>query len=459
MAAKHLLLGASLAVLAGSVSAAPFPAPTTPLAGTEIVPCIQSHGYKNCTVNNVVQNVTADFKSKSLAVSANNPIPGTGSAPLYIQNNSGDNIDGQNLGERIWIGSSPTATPAAHGAVAFTIGIDNLASRGGGGIWAFNTVCNQYSVGDGGSLSINHCQENDFTQSQAAVSPIDPLGGGGPVSHGLELEASANGTASAHNPQVALWISSAKQAGNSATDTMLYGSVVSRAEHGGYAVEDFTSDTHYGFDTGSFIDASHQSARVLYVTGGTHNNYIDISGVTSVAGSTFIHGPSGVDATLFNSNLADHTFGFTMDSGSGSGQNAYFGWSDRATEKWRAQKDPTNNLDIVNVADGKTLLSFTLHDHISMSTAAVPVITSCGTNPSAVSGSDTSFHFTTGTGSPTACTITFGQTYSANPTALVVDSSKVAQLTSYTISSSALVLTLTGTGGDIIEGHVFDVSP
>lgn len=96
-----------------------------------------------------------------------------------------------------------------------------------------------------------------------------------------------------------------------------------------------------------------------------------------------------------------------------------------------------------------------LSAHLSFGSANVPVISACGTSPSAVTGSDTAGRFATGTGSPVSCTITFAKTYATAPIVLVVDSSATAHLTSYTIGTSTIVLTLTGTGGDIINFSTF----
>lgn len=82
-----------------------------------------------------------------------------------------------------------------------------------------------------------------------------------------------------------------------------------------------------------------------------------------------------------------------------------------------------------------------LGDHVALAGAG-PVISSCGTTPT-VAGSDTAGEVTTGTGSPTACTITFSAAYAAQPYCLLEDRSALANLTSYTVSTSAIVVTNT----------------
>lgn len=79
--------------------------------------------------------------------------------------------------------------------------------------------------------------------------------------------------------------------------------------------------------------------------------------------------------------------------------------------------------------------------HLS-STGAAPAVTSCGTSPT-IAGSDLAGEVTTGTATPTACTITFNVAYSAQPYCLVTDRSTLANLTSYTVTTAAIVLTTT----------------
>jgi hypothetical protein len=281
--------------------------------------------------------------------------PGGSRAPFYVQNDTGSNLAGQDLGCQVWIGNNPTATPAANNAIACTFAIDNLSGRRE--TWALNLVCNQLAADRGGALGINHCQENNVTQSFPAVTPVDPLGGSGAVSHAFEAVASQNTSGTVFNPQIAYWAWSADPAG--AADSWNFGYVATRVRHGGFAVEDYDGDSSYGFDVCAFCDYSRQSERVLFVSGGHHNNYIDISGVSAIAGSIFIHAPSGFDTNLFNSNLGDHTFGLTVDSGASASQNAFVALSDRGVEKWRLLKDMSNNFDLTSSESGLRVLQVT----------------------------------------------------------------------------------------------------
>lgn len=79
--------------------------------------------------------------------------------------------------------------------------------------------------------------------------------------------------------------------------------------------------------------------------------------------------------------------------------------------------------------------------HVAM-TGASPAVSSCGTSPSII-GSDSAGEVTTGTATPTACTITFAVAYAAQPICDVRDRTVAANITSYTVSASAIVVTNT----------------
>lgn len=56
--ARNLLLALALLLSPIMARAQPYPAPNTPLTGSEIAPCIQNHGYKNCTTREIAQSLT-----------------------------------------------------------------------------------------------------------------------------------------------------------------------------------------------------------------------------------------------------------------------------------------------------------------------------------------------------------------------------------------------------------------
>jgi hypothetical protein len=89
-----------------------------------------------------------------------------------------------------------------------------------------------------------------------------------------------------------------------------------------------------------------------------------------------------------------------------------------------------------------------LSNHLWASGTA-PALTSCGTSP-AISGSDLAGQVTMGTGSPTGCTITFHAAYTSTPYCTVTWQSILAS-EGYSVSTTAITLTQTGTSSDIVN--------
>lgn len=78
-----------------------------------------------------------------------------------------------------------------------------------------------------------------------------------------------------------------------------------------------------------------------------------------------------------------------------------------------------------------------------------PTISSCGTSPT-VSGSSLAGLVVTGTGTPSSCTITFNAAYAAEPYC-IVQAKVAAQLVSYTVSTTAIVVTTSGVNNTNLE--------
>jgi hypothetical protein len=78
----------------------------------------------------------------------------------------------------------------------------------------------------------------------------------------------------------------------------------------------------------------------------------------------------------------------------------------------------------------------------SQQTSGTPAISSCGTSPAVTTGStDYAGTITTGTGTPTACTITFSVAYGAAPACVVTSRTAPATSTpAYTVSTTAITL-------------------
>lgn len=80
--------------------------------------------------------------------------------------------------------------------------------------------------------------------------------------------------------------------------------------------------------------------------------------------------------------------------------------------------------------------------HMGFSGTA-PALSSCGTSPTLLSGSnDVAGEITTGTGTPTTCTLTFALAYAATPSCAVSPQALFATF-SYTVSTSAISITTT----------------
>jgi hypothetical protein len=96
------------------------------------------------------------------------------------------------------------------------------------------------------------------------------------------------------------------------------------------------------------------------------------------------------------------------------------------------------------------------NQHAGFYSAAVPVVTSCGTgSPAIVAGStDASGAVTIGT-SATSCTVTFRIAYTNAPFCTISDQTLLANLTSYTVSATAIVLTMTSNSGNQVDYHCF----
>lgn len=76
-------------------------------------------------------------------------------------------------------------------------------------------------------------------------------------------------------------------------------------------------------------------------------------------------------------------------------------------------------------------------------TGTLPVVSSCGTSP-AITGSDVGGTVTVGSVSATSCTVTFQIPYEATPSCLISSESSLTTAPSYTISTTALVVSDVG---------------
>lgn len=88
--------------------------------------------------------------------------------------------------------------------------------------------------------------------------------------------------------------------------------------------------------------------------------------------------------------------------------------------------------------------------HFQFGGNIAPAITSCGTGSPSITGADNAGVVTIGT-TATACTITFHTAFGATPVCVLNDQTALVNLTSYTVSTAALVLTMAANSGNLIS--------
>lgn len=97
---------------------------------------------------------------------------------------------------------------------------------------------------------------------------------------------------------------------------------------------------------------------------------------------------------------------------------------------------------------------FRLRDgHAVSLTAAVPTLSGCGTSPS-ITGTDMAGRITLGTGSPTACVVTFNKAYTTNAPACTAgneDSNTATRIPKVTTSTTTMTLTATFSASDHLQ--------
>lgn len=89
--------------------------------------------------------------------------------------------------------------------------------------------------------------------------------------------------------------------------------------------------------------------------------------------------------------------------------------------------------------------------HLLTKDVGVPALTSCGTSP-AISGSDSAGEVTTGTGTPTSCTLTFSAAF-ANSPYCVVSAQTLASLTAYAVTTTTITFTTSAVSSLKIDYH------
>lgn len=104
---------------------------------------------------------------------------------------------------------------------------------------------------------------------------------------------------------------------------------------------------------------------------------------------------------------------------------------------------------LASTASGFNIVDISTTGHLNSQTITGSTVTSCGTLPN-ISGSDVAGIITTGSGSPTACTLTFAKAFSSTPTCVV---NADANITPYISSRSASAYTWTFSSA-LNSGHL-----
>lgn len=174
--------------------------------------------------------------------------------------------------------------------------------------------------------------------------------------------------------------------------------------------------------------------------------------------SPFISGilvPSGTVSDTAFRNDASLVYGVDLDRGTYSGA-AVVGSSmiggkvaaSNLTFKSTSGAGTTDFIDLLVGNNGSRGIRINTTSHTRW-TATAPALTSCGTSP-AITGNDVHGTVTMGTATPTGCVITFAIAYATAPTCRVTWRTNIASM-QYTVSTSAITLTQTGTSSNLID--------
>lgn len=149
-------------------------------------------------------------------------------------------------------------------------------------------------------------------------------------------------------------------------------------------------------------------------------------------------GVQNVVAGTSNTAGANWTFTGSQSTGTGAGGSIIFKTSP-------AGSTGTTQNTLV------TAMTIDQNGHVSH-TGTAPTVGTCGTSPSVTANSsDMAGELTTGTGTPTACTLTFGKAFTNAPFCTIVDRTGLANLTSYTTSTTNFVITTSAASSQKIE--------
>lgn len=180
--------------------------------------------------------------------------------------------------------------------------------------------------------------------------------------------------------------------------------------------------TAQSMDTGSFNTVNGAAAAINFTSASSNAlfGFNTGNGITTGSGNS-----------IFGANVTGLAAGLTNNVIISDGTGAI---------RWRA----TTSTDIREfAADGTTTLrTRTNAGHALVGATAAPALTTCGTSP-VISGTDEAGEVTMGTGSPTACTITFNSAYVSAPYCTVTWQANALAVQNYAVSNVAITLAQT----------------
>ncbi|HEX4198702.1 MAG TPA: hypothetical protein VHZ26_14790 [Caulobacteraceae bacterium] len=346
----------------------------------------------------------------TIGETAGNGNPGTGilgiGAPpatgfgLYMDGPPINMTDGgEQIGGRFAITNVPTS------AVALNTGIFGLL---GTAFWRGSADSSQYGIAQGiqgyvyvqGSPSLGSAvgMEGGVVDSATAGTVVNPVG-----VHGFIQDAGAGG----HLTNSTAFQASITGSGNNNDSIGFEADSLAGAHVFGVYVKDQTLGTSSNY-------AIYTNAGGVHFGGAT-----DISGTLQTTGTYTSHGDLNIDAGHVLRNDGGILF---LDSAPGAA--------------------------IWLRPGGVVAMHVDQNLHVSYAGTA-PALTSCGGAP-AISGTDVAGKITVGT-SATACTATFAIAYGAAPSCVVADQTALSRLTSYAVSTTAIVLSMTSNSGDVVD--------
>jgi hypothetical protein len=212
-------------------------------------------------------------------------------APLFIwQNPNGSTAAGYNVGQQIWIGNNPTATPGAGDAVASTMAVTNGNNRFN--LWAQNLLVGLCGTAEG-------CSTGDYLNSPVTGQEIDVYGSASWTPTNRAFNATV-GTYPiegqqiyCQGPQYCTTALSAWSTASNGSNWWKEGVALNRVADIGLHFVITPGDTGSSFGIAAIQDDSN-SVNVIQVGSGTHTNILSAPNITIKSTGVVIPGSYNV---------------------------------------------------------------------------------------------------------------------------------------------------------------------